>query len=66
MPLGVAPPIPATHLFHPIESLLEDFDVGGVTNFFARDLDPLFLERVFRWAVGLVEDAEDAGEWEVC
>src|SRR5437764_11316971 len=50
---------------HPIKSFLSQLQVARVANFLARIVDPLFFERVFRWAIGLVKNAEDAGEREL-
>src|SRR5205814_3286766 len=52
-------------LFHPIESLLEDFDVAGISHLLPSLLDPLFFQDVFSWSVTLVKDAEDPGEWQL-
>ena len=51
--------------FHSVERFLQYLDVGSVAGFFAAAFDPFFLQRVFGWAIGLVEDAEDAGEGEL-
>src|SRR5207249_9695490 len=47
---------------HSVEGLLEQFEIGSLTSFFARAFDPLLFERVFRRAVGFVEDAEHSGK----
>src|SRR5436190_10796116 len=49
---------------HSVEGLLENFEIAGVTGFFARSLDPFLLQRILRWAIGFVEYAENAGERE--
>src|SRR5439155_5649931 len=49
-------------LFDSVESSLENFEVAGVAGFFARSLDPFLLQRILRWSVRFVEDAEDAGK----
>src|SRR5437667_3425202 len=50
---------------HSVEGLLEQFEIGSLTSFFARAFDPLLFERVLRRAVGFVEDAENPGEREL-
>ena len=47
-----------------IEGFLENFEVAGVANLFARLLDPFFLERILGRTIGLVEHAEYAGKGE--
>ena len=47
---------------HFVEGFLENFEIAGVAGFFARSLDPFLLQRILRWAVHFVEDAEDAGK----
>src|SRR5207248_8361438 len=51
---------------HPVECLLENLLIGGATEFFARGIDPLFLERVLGGTIGFVEDPEDARERQLC
>src|SRR6266850_81604 len=48
--------------FHSVECLLEELQVRSVSCFLASGLDPFFLERILRWPVVLVKDAEDAWE----
>src|SRR5881227_3384337 len=47
---------------HFVEGFLENFEIAGVAGFFARSLDPFLLQRILRWSVRFVEDAEDAGK----
>src|SRR4029453_14916776 len=47
---------------HSVEGFLENFDIAGVANLFARILNPLLFQRVLRWAIGFVEHAEHARE----
>ena len=49
-------------LFHSVERLLEKLQVRRAACFFAGIVDPLFLERIFGRAIGLIKHAEDAGE----
>src|SRR5262249_9194647 len=51
--------------FHAVECFLEDLLIGCATEFLAGAVDPFFLERVFGGTIGFVEDAKDAGEWEL-
>src|SRR6184192_1109116 len=51
--------------FHSIEGLLENLLIAGFSEFLSRLIDPFFLQRILRRAIGLVEHAEDAGEWEL-
>jgi hypothetical protein len=50
---------------HPVECFLENLLIGGAAEFFARAIDPSFLERVLGGTISFIEDAEDAGEWEL-
>ena len=47
---------------HSVEGLSEDFDVACAAGLFTCRFNPLFLQRVFRRAIGLVKHAEDAWE----
>ena len=51
---------------HPIKRFLKNLDIAGVANLFARILNPLLFQRIFRWTIGFVEDAEYAGERKRC
>ena len=46
-----------------VESFLKNFEIAGVAHFFARLLDPFFLQRILRRAIGFVKDSEHTGEW---
>lgn len=52
-------------LFHPVKRLLQKFQVRGISGLFAAALNPLLFQRILRWSVILVKDAENAGEWEL-
>ena len=47
---------------HSVEGLSENFDVACAAGLFTCRFNPLFLQRVFRRAIGLVKHAEDAWE----
>jgi hypothetical protein len=47
---------------HSVECFLEKLEVARVAGFLATALDPFLFERVFGRAVGLIKNAEDAGE----
>lgn len=48
-------------LLHHIEPLLKRFTICHSYHFFLGGIDPFLLQRVFRWAVHVVEDAKFAG-----
>jgi hypothetical protein len=50
--------------FHAVEGFLQNLEIVRAADFFACGFDPLFLQRVFGRAIGLVKHAEDSRERE--
>ncbi len=45
---------------HSVEGFLQQREIAWLAEFFPRGIDPLFLQRVFRWPVILIEDRESS------
>src|SRR5262245_47179805 len=58
--------MPLALSLHPIKRFLQDFEIAGVPNFVARIFNPFLFQRVLRWTIGFVEDAEHTGERKRC
>jgi hypothetical protein len=51
-----------SNLFHPIECFLEQLQIGGLSKFLPSGINPFLFQGIFGQAIGLIKDAEDAGE----
>src|SRR5882672_10798769 len=66
LPIYVARGPSAPLSLHFVEGFLENVEIAGVANLFARVLNPFFFQRVFGRTIGFVKHAEDAWERKRC